>query len=105
MAVFKIARFQIRADARDEAERAMHAFATYVRTELPGSSWTTYRDPHAPTHYTAMSRADDARADERQRTAPGTQAFTAALSPLLAGEIEITECELVTSSDLQRRRR
>jgi len=103
MAVFTIARFEIRPEARDEAERAMHAYASYVRQELPGSSWTAYRDPHAPAHYLAMIRAEDATADGRRRHAPGTLAFDAALSPLLVGTVSDTECALVTSSDLQRR--
>ena len=83
----------------------MHEFAAYVRKELPDSSWTTYRDPHAPTHYISMMRADTPTADERHRNAPGTRAFVAALDPLLRGKVEVTECELVTSSDLQRRHR
>ena len=62
MPVVKLARFEIRADARDAAERAMHDFATHVRDKLPDSSWTTYRDPHAPTHYTSLIIADDAAA-------------------------------------------
>lgn len=57
MAVFTIARFEIRPEARDQAERAMHAYASYVRSELPGSMWTAYRDPHAPAHY-ACALAD-----------------------------------------------
>lgn len=105
MAVFTIARFEIRPDARAAAERAMHALATYVRNELPGSSWTTYRDPHAPTRYIAMTRADDPAADARHHDAPGTRAFFAALGPLLIDDVERSEYELVTSSDLQRRSR
>lgn len=81
----------------------MHELAAYVRNELPGSTWTAYRDPNAPSHYVAFIRADDAAADERHRSAPGTHAFAATLEPLLVGTIEVTECELVTSSDLQRR--
>jgi quinol monooxygenase YgiN len=103
MAVFTIARFEIRPEARDEAERAMHDYASYVRQELPGSSWTAYRDPHAPAHYLAMIRAEETTADRRRRDAPGTQAFDAALSTLLVGTVSVTECALVTSSDLQRR--
>ena len=34
MAVFTIARFEIRPEARDEAERAMHDYASYVRQDL-----------------------------------------------------------------------
>lgn len=105
MAVFKIARFEVLPDARVEAERAMHELAAYVRKELPDASWTAYRDPHAPTHYIAMLRADDPAADERHRTAPGTRAFDAALAPLLRGKVDVTEYQLVTSSDLQRRHR
>ncbi|MBS1123556.1 MAG: hypothetical protein H6Q90_5784 [Deltaproteobacteria bacterium] len=105
MAVFKIARYDVRPDAGAQAERAMHEFATYVRKELADSSWTTYRDPHAPTHYVSLLRAETPAADARHRDAPGTQAFLAALEPLLEGKLELTEYELVTSSDLQRRHR
>ena len=31
MAIYTIARYQIRDDARPDAERAMHEFASYVR--------------------------------------------------------------------------
>ena len=103
MAVFSIARFEVRPEARADAERAIHEFASYVRQELPASSWTTYRDPHAPTRFMALTRADDPAADERHRAAPGTHAFLAALAPLLVGGIDRTEYELVTSSDLARR--
>ena len=105
MPIYKIARFEVRPEARADAERAMHEFATYVRQELPDSSWTTYRDPKAPTRYVSFIRADDSAADDRHRHAPGTQAFVAALYPLLIGEVEFMDCELVTSSDLAPRRR
>jgi quinol monooxygenase YgiN len=103
MAIQKIARFTVRRDAREAAERAMHEYADYVRKELPDTTWTTFRDPHTPGLYIAMSRADNAATDERHQAAPGTQAFRAALDPLLVGPFELTDCELVTSSDLQRR--
>lgn len=105
MAVYTIARFEVRPDARDQAERAMHEFASYVRKELPDSMWTTYRDPRAPTHYISLIRADDPAADDRHRNAPGTQAFVTALYPLVVGEVEFTQLELVTSSDLAPRHR
>ena len=105
MPVYTIARFEVRPDARLDAERAMHDFASYVRGELPGSMWTVYRDPQAPGRYLAFNRVEDPKADARQRDAPGTKTFTAALEPLLTSAIELTECELVTSSDLQRRHR
>jgi quinol monooxygenase YgiN len=105
MAVFKVARYEIRPDKCTDAERAMHDLASYVRKELPGSSWTTYRDPHAPAHYLSLSRADDRAADDRHHAAPGVHAFLAALRPLLVGALETTEYELVTSSDLAPRLR
>jgi len=105
MAVFKLARFEVRADAVLDAERAMHDFASYVRKELADSVWTTYRDPNNPTHYVSLIRADDAAADKRHLEAPGTQAFVAALDPLLVGGVEVTEWQLVTSSDLAPRPR
>jgi quinol monooxygenase YgiN len=91
--------------AREQAERAMHDFANYVRKELDDSSWTTYRDPKAPTRYMSVIIADSPAADERHRKATGTQAFVAALYPLLVGEVEFTHYDLVTSSDLARRHR
>lgn len=105
MAVYKLARFRARPETRGDVERAMHDYASYVRKELPDSSWTVYRDPNASTQYVAVMRAESPAADQRQRTAPGTQSFIAAVSAHLVGDIEYTDCELVTSSDLQRRHR
>jgi hypothetical protein len=100
MAVYSIARYEVRPDAREAAERAMHDFAAFVRKELPDATWTAYRDPASPSHYTAMLRADTPAAEERC-----TKAFAAAIAPHLAGVLEASRCELVTSSDLQRRHR
>lgn len=103
--MIKTERFEVRADAHEAAERAMHEFAAYVRRELPDSSWTAYRDPASPARYTAFVRADSPAAYERHRSAPGTQAFAAALTPLLVDTIEHADYELVTSSDLAPRHR
>ena len=100
MAAYAIARYEVRPDARDTAERAMHEHASLVRREFPDVSWTAYRDPAAPARYIAMIRSEDRAADERHR-----KAFLAAFAPHVIGEIEITGCELVTSSDLQLRHR
>jgi quinol monooxygenase YgiN len=100
MAVYKLVRYAIRADARLDAERAMHAFASYVRAELADSSWTAFRDPARPTHFLSTTRDEHAAADELRRSSPGHQAFVAAITPLLDGGIEEMELELVTSSDL-----
>jgi quinol monooxygenase YgiN len=105
MAVYKLARYVVRPEAREQAERAMHEFASYVRRELADSSWTTYCDPQVPNHFVTIVRADNAAADERHRNAPGTQAFVAALDPLLENKVEFTELQLVTSSDLAPRHR
>jgi quinol monooxygenase YgiN len=105
MAVFTLARYELRPEALADAERAMHAYATYVRGELPGTVWTTYRDPSLPGRYFALSRAADPAADQRQRDAPGTHAFLAILAPLLVRPPEVADCELVTSSDLAPRHR
>jgi quinol monooxygenase YgiN len=105
MPVVSVARFEVRPEAREQAERAMHELATYVRTQLPDSAWTTYRDSKAPTKYLSVIVADSPVAAERHGNATGTQAFFAALAPLLVGELELTHYELVTSSDLARRHR
>lgn len=105
MPVFKLAQFEVRPDARDQAERAMHDFASYVRQELRDSSWTSYRDPDVPTRYLALTIAESPAAEEKQRKAIGTKAFFDALQPLVVGNVEHTNWQLVTSSDLARRRR
>ena len=105
MPLYKTLRFEVRDDAREAAERAMHEFASYVRSELDDSSFTVYRDPQSPVHFLAFVRAATPAADERHRKAPGTQSFMAALAPLLVGSIDERPCELVTSSDLAPRRR
>lgn len=99
-ALYTIDRYEVRPDARDAAERAMHEHASFVRRELPDVTWTAYRDPAAPTRFVALTRAESGPGEARHR-----QALAAALAPHLVGEIEITGCELVTSSDLQRRHR
>ncbi|HUS30098.1 MAG TPA: hypothetical protein VMZ53_16440 [Kofleriaceae bacterium] len=105
MAVYKLERFEVRPEARDEAERAMHAFAMYVREHLDDSMWTTYRDTSAPNRYIAMTRTNDVAADQRHADADGTKAFVATLSALVIGDVESAEYELVTSSDLAPRHR
>jgi len=57
---------------------------------LPASSWTAYRDPRAPTHYIALSRADDAEADHRSAPRRAPRRSPAALRPLLAGTSRLT---------------
>ncbi len=105
MALFRLTRYTLRPDATLDAERAMHAYATYVRAELPGSMWTVYRDRGQPAAYVALARVEDARADDRERASPGLAALQAALAPLLDGAPDVTEYELVTSTDLAPRPR
>ena len=100
MAVFTIARFEVRPETCAEVERAMHEYATYVRAELPDSVWSTYREPAAPSRFTSLVRTNDVAADARHRGAPGTHAFHAKLTSCLVGTIDVREYELVTSSDL-----
>jgi quinol monooxygenase YgiN len=100
MPMYALTRYEVRAEARDAAERAMHEHASFVRRELPDVSWTVYRDPVAPTRYTALVRSDDRAAEERHR-----KMFAAAFASYLVGEPEVSGAELVTSSDLQRRHR
>ena len=92
MPIVKMARFAVRPDARDEAEREMHAIATDVRAKLPDSAWTTYR---ARDHYVAILVAKQASAS----------LFEERLRPFVTGPIDVEEYTLVTSSDLARRRR
>ena len=105
MPVYTVARFEVRPEVRQEAEEAMHAFASYVRKELEHSTWTVYRDGDEPARYVAMIRDETPAAVDRRKKAEGTRAFEAALAALAVGKVEVTRCELVTSSDLQRRHR
>lgn len=100
MPLYKYARFDVRDEARVDAERIMRELADRIRKELPGYSWTTYRDPASPSSFTSWIRADDARADER-----GDKLVREIVEPLATHGIVMTDCELVTSSDLQRRHR
>jgi quinol monooxygenase YgiN len=102
MPAFMISRLEVRADARVQAEQAMHELATYVRKELPGVIWSAFR---STSHYIATMRAETPAALEQYRNAAGTRAFQAALAPLLVGSIDEQPYELVTSSDLAPRRR
>lgn len=92
MPFVKMARIAVRPDARAEAEAAMHAIATEVRTKLPDSAWTTYR---GTDHYMVVLVA-------KQANAP---LFEDRLQPFAAEPITVDEYQLVTSSDLARRRR
>jgi quinol monooxygenase YgiN len=98
MPVFKIARYEVRPEERAHVERAIHEFATFVRTRLPDSSWVTYRDRTNPNRFVSLISAEDEAADERHRNAEGTRAFVEALYPRLAGEVEFADYELVASS-------
>src|SRR5256885_17252512 len=69
MPIFKIARYEIRPEARAQVERAIHEFAAYVRAELPDSTWTTYRETHDRNRYISIITAASAAADERHRGA------------------------------------
>lgn len=100
MATFEIIRFEVRDGTEPAVEVAMHAFASYVHRELPGSWWTGYRETARSTTFVALLRTADAAAAARHHAAPGTHAFDAALAPLLVGPVTTTPYALVTSSDL-----
>ena len=98
MPVFRIARFAVRPDARDDVERAMREFALYVGLELEDSSWTVYRDRRNPSSYVTLIAADDSDAAEHQRTAGGSVQFARVLSSRLLTDVEIREYELIATS-------
>ena len=98
MPTFKIARFEIRPEARLEVERALREFALYVGLELEDSSWVTYRERANPNRYVSLIAAEDEAADSRQRTDQGAADFARILHPRLVGEVELSECVLVASS-------
>jgi hypothetical protein len=86
------ARFEIRADARDPAERALHDLASRVRAKGPDTFFTAWREAGA-LRYLALIREDEAGE------------LATAVAPHVAGEVELTRHELVTSTDLGRRHR
>ncbi|MEO8549033.1 MAG: hypothetical protein ABI678_03650 [Kofleriaceae bacterium] len=98
MPLISVARFRV-TDPR-AAELAMFEHTTLVRRDHAAIVTTIYRNPEDPGVYTALIMAHDAKAEARYR-----DVFTAALAPHLAGTIAFEQSELVTSSDLQRRRR
>ena len=98
MPIIKIARYEIRPEARDEVERAIREFALYVGLELEESSWVTYRDRDNPNCYVSLISSADEAADSRQRTDQGTADFTRILHPRLVGEVDLSEYVLVASS-------
>jgi quinol monooxygenase YgiN len=103
MAIYTLARFEVKPEAREQAELAMHEFASYVRQELDDSMWTAYREDDC--RYVALIRANTDAAVARHRESEGTQKFLATLEPLLTSKIELGHLELVTSSDLAPRHR
>jgi hypothetical protein len=105
MAIYQLARFEVHADKLEGAQRAMHDFATYVRNQLPGSMWTAYCDPAAPTRFWCLLRTENPAADQAHRAASGVKTFADSLAPHLVGDIETSEVQLVTSSDLAPRHR
>jgi hypothetical protein len=86
------ARFEIRPDARDLAERALHDLASRVRAKGPDTFFTAWREA-GETRYLALIREDEA--DELAR----------AIAPFVTGDVALTRHELVTSTDLGRRHR
>jgi len=100
VAVYSLVRFAVRADARESIDRTLHEHASFVRRELAAVTWTAYRDPASPLHFTALVRSEDPAATRREH-----DAFVAVITPHLDGALVTEGCELVTSSDLGRRRR
>jgi len=98
MPTFKIARFEVRPEARLEVERAIREFALYVGLELEESSWVTYRERANPNRYVSLISAQDEAAEARQRSDQGTADFTRILHPRLVGEVDLSEYVLVASS-------
>ena len=98
MPIHKLARYEVRPEARPEVERAIQEFAAYVKAELRDSTWTTYRDRQNPNRYVTLIWAENEAADERHRNAPGTKRFVEVLYPRLVGQVEFTDYELLATS-------
>ena len=98
MSIFKIARYEIRPEARAQVEAAIAEFAAYVGAELAGTTWATYRDAGDPHRYVSIITAESPEADRRHREAPGTRRFVDALYPTVVGDVEFTDYELLADS-------
>lgn len=105
MASYQLAHFDVRAEVRDQAERAMHELAAYIHKELPGSMWTAYCDPAVPTRFWCLLRTTTPADAQKHRAAPGVQAFEAALARMTVSAVDVAALQLVTSSDLAPRHR
>jgi hypothetical protein len=88
MPPIKVARFEIRPEARVAAETALHEVASRARNDRD-VHWHAWREPGS-ARYLALGNAEG---------------LEAAIAPYLAGGIAWSEYELVTSTDLGRRRR
>ena len=88
MPPIKVARFEIRPDVQTAAETALHDFASRARADRD-VHWHAWREP-GTTRYLALGNAEG---------------LDAAIAPYLAADIAWTAYELVTSTDLGRRRR
>jgi hypothetical protein len=87
MPPFRVARFEIREDARLPAEQALHDFASRTRRDQPDATWTSFREA-GTGRYLAIGTAEG---------------FADALAPYLASDVIYTTYELVTSTDLARK--
>jgi len=97
MALYRLLRFEVRPDALEATERALHDYASYVRAELAGTMFTVYRDADVPTRYAALVRDMTTAAVARR---PTQRSFDDPIAPVILGTVEPKPCELVTSSDL-----
>ena len=88
MPPIKVARFEIRPEARIAAETALHEVSSRARADRD-VHWHAWREP-GTTRYLALGNAEG---------------LEAAIAPFLSGTIAWSDYELVTSTDLARRRR
>jgi quinol monooxygenase YgiN len=99
MPIFKIARYQVKPEARDAVEQAMREFAAHVAFELQGTTWVTYQEAGAPDRYVSIITAETEEDDRRHRDSAGTKKFVEALYPNVVGEVAFTDYAPVASSE------
>ena len=97
--IFKIARFEVRPDKLEVAEKAIREFAEYVAAHLEGSDWATYREKDNPNAFLSIISIVDQKSEDWHRRAPGTKRFVDALYPTLVSEVQFTDYELVATSE------